>query len=121
MGISNFQARSSLGIDVHWRVKKEYAAEQPYSPMRTLSAGACTVTLRIARWLVPGEHRDAPFSKGVSDDTETGIKEGIENRLWSSVQLRAYRTTRSRRPISQANTAGRLSGRVAVRRSTELD
>ena len=45
-----------------------------------------------ARWLVPGEHRGAPFSKGVSDDTETGEQERAEICLWHSVQLRAYRT-----------------------------
>ena len=36
----------------------------------------------------------------MSDDTETGIEEGIENRLWCSVQLRSYRGIN---PLVRAN------------------
>ena len=61
--------------------------------MRTLYRSAFSRMFLGARQLVSGEHRDAPFSKGVSDDTETSIEEGTENRLWSAVQLSAYRPT----------------------------
>ena len=71
--------------------------------------------------LVPGEHRDAPFSKGVSDDTETGYEEGTENRLWRAVQLRAHRASRSGRPIPQTGKAWRLQSGVVCRGSAELD
>lgn len=52
------------------------------------------------------------LSRGTCNDTEARIEEGTQVALWYPLLLRAHRAPGSRRPIPQAGTARRLSGRM---------
>ena len=87
--------------------------------MFMLRGSASDPMLCVAQGLTTGVATS--LSRGICNDTEASLKEGTQIDLRCPLLPRAHCAARSRRPIPQADKAGRLSSSVGRGRSGNLD